>query len=200
MRLFKQLRATGFTLAELLVALLILGQISAFTIPKIIISSQRSNYNARAKEAASMISGAYHLYLVKNGRSGSMGISDLTPYFNYVAVDSSTVIDDVQTKNSQTCGSGSAQQCLRLHNGAILRYGLSSTYTMGGTSATNAIWFDIDPDGRYSGAPAGDGKAIEFWLYSSGRLATFGTIAAGTCSGNDCPSATPAYDPPWFSW
>lgn len=41
---------SGFTLAELLIALTILGVIATFTIPKILTAQQASTYNAIAKE------------------------------------------------------------------------------------------------------------------------------------------------------
>lgn len=42
----------GFTLAELLIALAILGVIAAFSIPKVLSAQQNQTYNAIAKEAA----------------------------------------------------------------------------------------------------------------------------------------------------
>lgn len=193
-------RYRGFTLPELLIALLILGEIATFTIPKIISSQQNNSYNARAKEAAGMVAAAFQTYQMNNMSWSSMGIEDLTQYLNYVATDASSVIDDKQTGSSYTCGSSTAAKCIRLHSGAMLRYGKSSSYNMGGTATTNAIWFDIDPDGAYSGTTNGAGKAIEFWLYHNGRVSTFGNVTSNTCSNTNCVNPTPGYDPPWFSW
>jgi prepilin-type N-terminal cleavage/methylation domain-containing protein len=50
----------GFTLAELLIALAILGEIATFTIPKILSSQQNGTNKAKAKEAFSMVSSAYN--------------------------------------------------------------------------------------------------------------------------------------------
>jgi len=191
----------GFTLPELLIALMILGEIATFTIPKIITAQQTQQYNARAKEAVSMVASAYQVYTLRNGASTSAGIEELTQYFNYTATDTTTVIDDKQTQGSQTCGGGTAQTCLRLHNGAILRYGRSSSYNFGGSGTTNAIWFDVDPDGAYSGTTNGSGKAIEFWMYYNGRISSYGNIVNNTChNGPTCVNQNTSYDPPWFSW
>jgi hypothetical protein len=107
---------------------------------------------------------------------------------NYVATDTSTVIDDVQNQNFYTCGTGTAANCLRLHSGAMLRYGKSSTYNFGGTASTNFVWFHIDPDGTSDGSTNGPGKSVGFDLYYNGRVSSYGVIN-GT-----------SQDPPWFSW
>lgn len=52
------LRLTGFTLAELLIALLILGEIATFTIPKILASQQNGQRKAVFKETLATISEA----------------------------------------------------------------------------------------------------------------------------------------------
>jgi len=178
----------GFTLAELLISLSILGAIATFTIPKIITSQATSKYNAIAKESAAMVSEAYQLYQLQNTVSSTAGVEQLTPFMNYIATDSSTIIDDKQTGGTYTCGGGSANYCLRLHNGGILRYGRSVTYNFGGTNATDVVWFDIDPDGTTDGTTNGPGKAVEFYLYYNGKITTRGYVT------------NPALDPPWFSW
>ncbi|HEY9745532.1 MAG TPA: prepilin-type N-terminal cleavage/methylation domain-containing protein [Oculatellaceae cyanobacterium] len=50
---------TGFTLAELLIALSILGLIATFTIPKVLVAQQDMTYRANAKDVAAAISAAY---------------------------------------------------------------------------------------------------------------------------------------------
>ena len=69
---------SGFTLAELLIALLILGEISTFTIPKIIYSQQNQKYNAIAKESAAMISAAYQQYQYSGNSLTTMSATSLT--------------------------------------------------------------------------------------------------------------------------
>ncbi|MCE3234370.1 MAG: hypothetical protein K0Q50_550 [Vampirovibrio sp.] len=108
----------GFTLAELLIALMILGVIATFTIPKIIISQQTSRFNAVAKENISAISAAFtqaqHLGAVTTNTT----LGAITQYLNYVSLDSSSNIDGFTGTGSGTCTS--TLICLRMHNGSII--------------------------------------------------------------------------------
>lgn len=80
----------GFTLAELLISLAILGVIATFVIPKILIAQTNSKYNAIAKESAAMVSGAYQQYQSQNSVTSGVGIEDMTQFMNYIATDTST--------------------------------------------------------------------------------------------------------------
>lgn len=62
-------RQSGFTLAELLIALTILGLIATFTIPKILVSQQKQTYNVAEKEAIASVSSACQLYSLGTGAS-----------------------------------------------------------------------------------------------------------------------------------
>ena len=173
----------------MLITVAILGLIATFTIPKIITSNQNGQYNAKAKEVAAMVSGAYQQYQAQNSSvTAGVGIEDLTPYMNYVATDTSTVIDDKQNQGTYTCGGGGAAYCLRLHNGAMFRYGRKTSYNFGGTSATDNTWFDIDPDSTTDGTTNGPGKALEFVLFYNGRISTRGVVNSSN------------QDPLWFNW
>lgn len=194
MRFFRP-SISGFTLAELLISLAILGVIATFTIPKILQIQQEQRYNSIAKEAAGTISSAFDAYKLNNTLSGSTTMGALSQYINYVQYDTSgTLVDDVPGLGSWTCSN--AQPCLRLHNGAALFY---MGYNFGGTATTNAIYFHLDPDGTYSGNTNGPGKSVQIFLYYNGRMTAKSGVLPGTCTSGPC-NITTSSDPSWFSW
>lgn len=190
----------GFTLAELLVALLILAEIATFTIPKVLYSSQSAQSRAAAKEAVGIISGAFQQAKLANTVSASTKPSDLAAYMNYVSFDTSgSSIDAIPGFASDTCTSG--HPCARLHSGAVIWF--SDVNTFGGTANNYALQFAVDPDGQLLGAMTdGPSKAIKFVVYYNGRITTVGTADATTCNSSLCPWGAPsaANDPSWFSW
>lgn len=191
-------RHPGFTLPELLISLAILGVIATFTIPKILVVQQNGAYNASAKEAAAAIAAAFQLYTAQNQITSSTTVSSLTPYFNYLTMDTSRTIDNKYGSTTLSCNV-SGGGCLILHNGGALRYNGS---VLGGTNTTNAFEFIYDPDGvQTDGTTNGPGKAVNFFLYSNGMITTRGTTVTNTLAcGTTYASPAPSADPPWFSW
>lgn len=186
----------GFTLAELLIALAILGVIATFTIPKIIAGQQNSKYNAAAKEVAAMLTGAYTAYSQTYTPTANTTAGNLTPYMNYVATDSTSTIDSFQNAGTRACNGG--YNCMRLHNGGILLWPGGS---FSGTSTTNALYFYFDPDGQVTdGTSNGPGKSVCLWLYFNNRVTSYANLDPNTVysSGPIGPNST--YDPPWFTW
>jgi prepilin-type N-terminal cleavage/methylation domain-containing protein len=190
---------SAFTLAELLIALAILGEIATFTIPKIISAQQNGSFKTKAKETAAMLSGAFQQYQLSNPITSSTKPADLTTYMNYVKVDSTTSIDLYQNYSTVNCGSGN-ENCLLLHNGGMLRY--RSDVSMGGTNTTNAIYFSFDPDGRVTdGTTNGPGKALTLFVYYNGRLTSWCCVTPNAVVGGGgtfTPDTTT--DPTWFNW
>lgn len=192
-----RLRRAGFTLSELLIALVILGLIATFTIPKVLQSQQESRFKAVGKEVASMLSGAYQAYQQQNTASAATSINNLTPFMNYVRVATNGLtLDDNPTQASCTCTA--AIPCLVLHNGGVARYTNGETFN--NTAATNALGFEVDPDGVYSGTTNGQGKMLSLFLYFNGRISTYGTISPNACSSGGCVSTNASRDPSWFAW
>ncbi len=189
---------SGFTLAELLVTLLILAEIFVFTIPKVLVTQQNQQYKARAKDVAGMITGAYQQLQLNGRASANTKGADLTPYMNFLSIDTTSSIDDV---SGGLVSCDSVQPCLRLHGGGLLRigvFGCGGAVAFGGTSTTHYIGFQFDPDGLPLATGVKD--AVEFDLFYNGRLSSRGAILGGQ---NDCFTtglSNPALDPTWFSW
>lgn len=182
------LKMRGFTLAELLIALAILGVIAAFAIPKVLQAQQDEKYNSMSKEMAGMISEAYKVYLMQSGPSVQMRTADLTQYLNYASVDTATQL----LGGAVTCSASPV--CLRMHNGGIFYYYQWDQFC--GSSSTNAVAFIFVPSVTSS-------QGVRFWLHYDGKLRTSASIEPNTTygAGGACTTTiNPTSDPPWFSW
>jgi prepilin-type N-terminal cleavage/methylation domain-containing protein len=181
----------GFTLAELLIALAILGIIATFTIPKVLESSSSAKFTSIAKEAASMVSGSFTAYKLDNNLASTVTAGAFTQYLNYVRVDTAATqtapADSAQTALA-TCSA--TVVCLVLHNGAIMQYNVANTF--GGTTTTHSIYFNVDPDGASSGA-----GRVTFVQYYNGRLTT-GQHATSVATGGTSVTLQ-GTDPTWIA-
>jgi prepilin-type N-terminal cleavage/methylation domain-containing protein len=187
----------AFTLAELLIALAILGVIATFTIPKVLQSQQDGKYSAMAKETMASIAGAYDAYRQNNTVTATTTPGVIVPYMNYVKVDSTgTVIDRTYGSTTYVCSGGS--ECLVLHNGARLYYGGNDQFK--GTASTSAVFYAFDPDGVYGNTTNGPGKSLVFWLYANGRITTWHNADPATQYNSGAVGPCSSCDPPWFSW
>ncbi len=198
----------GFTLAELLSALAILGVIATFTIPKVLNATTNGQWNSIAKETASIFSASLEAYRLENGVTGSTTIADLTPYMNYVRTDTGGAF----TIDSRYGGTGTGvcdgtNACLQLHNGAVIRYGVTRCFF--GTGDLNAILVTMDPDGKVTGDSTdanGPGKKIQYYVFANGRITSGQHIPPNTleglpaCAGTATRNPGDWTDPDWFSW
>lgn len=190
----------GFTLAELLIALAILGVIATFTIPKVIQAQRNGQYNAAAKENIGAMISAYQQLQLNGTLTTNTTYGAFTPYLNYVAADTSGSwsMDSVPTLGTIVCDANN-YACLKMHNGSMLAYRVDVSF--GGSNTTNAIHFAIDPDGKVTdGTTNGPGKSVSIFIYYNGRLADEGSIAAGTANSSVSYPANPAKVPSWFTW
>ncbi len=209
MRLFRVKFAygyKGFTLAELLSALAILGVIATFTIPKVLNASQSSQWKSGYKEFASMISGAYAAYTLENTPTTATDVGDLTPYMNYVRIDTSSTVDQAYgSAGTVVCGASNTT-CLQLHSGAMAFLALNKCFR--GTTDLHAIGFGYDPDGKVTaGGLANDpGKQLSVTLYFNGRITSRDAVMANTlngnnnCTGSNTINPDPTIKPEWFEW
>jgi type II secretory pathway pseudopilin PulG len=184
--------------------LAILGVIATFTIPKILQAQQDGRDKAIAKEAAQMVSSALEMHRLSGNLNDATSMSDLTPYMNFVRLDTSLTIDSYQGAGNISC-SGAPDRCLLLHNGATLLYDKDDTFC---TDKDGILYFYVDPDGKetVSGGTT-TGKSVMFFVYKDGRVRTFTSIVwpseAGANGGPECDfhfNPTAGTDPPWFSW
>jgi len=189
----------GFTLAELLIALMILGEIATFTIPKILTTQQSQRYNAIVKEDIGALSDALQKLRYSGTLSSSTKWSDITSYLNYLSLDSSSGndIDAQYSATTYTCDSSRA--CIKMHNGSIIMYRTSISF--GGTATTNALHVHIDPDGVVTdGTTNGPGKSIGIYFYYNGRVTNGENIEPNTQNNSNTYNPTAGTTPPWFSW
>lgn len=183
----KSKRVAGFTLAELLISLTILGVIATFTIPKVLNAGNASQNTAIAKEAASMVSGAFSSYQLNSSVDASTTSGLFTQYLNYVAVDTASAYTATTGTALQTCST--TLLCLKLHNGGVLQ--LDAGQSFGGTGTTNALYFNMDPDGN------GQAGRVTFVQYISGRLTTGQNMDAGTTTTGNTITVEPT-DPTYL--
>jgi prepilin-type N-terminal cleavage/methylation domain-containing protein len=185
---------TGFTLAELLIALAILGVIATFTIPKILTATGTAQIKAVAKETASSISAAYRNYSADRPVLATTGLATagILSEVNYVSASTATA---ALTGLPQNCTAGT-YSCILFHSGAILQYVDANQF--GGTANTNYVVFNVDPDGT-KGTSTGD--IVTFMLLANGRItdiskAPAGATTGGTIAATDYVATTPA----WYTW
>ncbi|MBX2861845.1 MAG: type II secretion system GspH family protein [Vampirovibrio sp.] len=189
-------RHCGFTLIEMLTVIGILAVIATFTIPKILDVQANSKSNAIAKEAAMMMNQAFMKLQYEQGASANTKPVDLMSYLNYTEQINSfaVLVDNHEGLADQDCGAPA--NCWRLHNGATIK-----TYdvTFGGTDSTNAIYFQIDPDGVYGGSTTGPSKAINMFQYYDGALTDYAHVKSGTYVDGSAVGACPSCNPTWFN-
>jgi len=198
-------RLTGFSLAELLIALAIMGVLMTFTVPALIGSSNSSlsgKQSAMARDVAYMLVSAYDQYRQANPTvSTNTSAVNLTPYLNYITTDTSSQTDTHPNNGVtyyMTCSA--TRLCLKLHNGGML---MLHNESFAGTATTNTIQAAFDPNSSsISNTNGSDGpnKAVQFELYYDGTMKTRGTAKSGSCHSGSCGwSGSASYDPSWFT-
>ena len=202
----------GFTLAELLISLAILGVIATFTIPKILSTQEASGYNSAAKELVANVSALYmNEYIRKGGESYiteaqwdyQVFRNAVIPYLNYTKQLTSNEVMTYPPGGSavtyagwHTCDAGQTP-CFQLHNGGVLWW-IELNPAWGNLQG---FMFYFDPDGE------GAKESVPFFLIGSNRVTCVnpsGNYPPGrvmTFSETDCGwGGLASANPSWFSW
>ena len=188
----------AFTLAELLIALTLLGIIATFTIPKILESQEGAKSRAIVKEVAGTIAQAYQQYRLTNQPTATTTPAVLIPYINYIKEDTSSLVDfSNPSQQSRNCALANPH-CYLLANGAIIYY--FDTMNFDGTGDLNTIEIIVDPDGQYDGNGT-DINSVILLLYYNGRVASRGAcLDNSTNSLHPLFSSDPTWEADWFYW
>lgn len=191
------MKNNGFTLAELLISLAILGVIATFTIPKVLNSQQDSEWNSIAKEFAGTLTGA--LFAIKSSGDLQVGVTESRALMDYV--NYTRTLHNVGFDGGSTCHN-TFRPCWVLHNGVVVRTG---RFLFCQDAPNNAVLFQLDPD--YGKPNAQSGNMLEFILYLNGRITTIENRLSGTkqsswgaSCGTGLSGPSPGADPDWFSW
>ena len=192
MSIMKTRAQKGFTLAELLIALAILGVIATFTIPKILTSTGTAQFKASTKEAASIISGAIQDFGVNNPVTATSTFAAMLANVNYVQNDQASLV--AATGLNEACSA--TAPCLVLHNGGILQY--SSTANFGSTANTHYLVVNFDPDGTKSAVTT---DIVTFAVGSQGKVVDITNRASTgfTTLGGGTSLTAEAASPSWAS-
>jgi prepilin-type N-terminal cleavage/methylation domain-containing protein len=194
-------KQAAFTLAEVLIVMAILGIVATFTVPKVLYSSNNATWNAKAKEAAAAISEAYTLLRMEKGVSASTKATDILAYINSVGPYTGTINAEPSFTSMSCTGE---HTCIQLHNGAVIL--VNNTNTFNGTTPNHAVWFYVDPDGKYTdgGTSTPENGLVRYGLYSNGGLRTMGVLQNPTIGANGSAvynhGPIPQREPTWFSW
>jgi prepilin-type N-terminal cleavage/methylation domain-containing protein len=111
----------GFTLAELLIALAILGVIATFTIPKVLNSQQADKKKAVIRETIGALNDiTYQAVMKRDGLDDDTFYSYFESRLNYVKVCPNNVATEGCWPQAFTTPNTSDYQGFKLHNGASL--------------------------------------------------------------------------------
>jgi prepilin-type N-terminal cleavage/methylation domain-containing protein len=159
--MYKLIRNKGFTLAEILITLLIVGIISSLVIPAIIQDSQNAELKVAFKKASASISQAYKLAIYNNG--GGFGP---VSFFTQVSVDKYNAIkSNMHVIKECPYGSGTLGKCWASKGVGLPEHTATNCSMFSNDGAQNSNYAFVTNDGMY------------WMLYSYGLSSAGGLIA-----------------------
>ncbi|MDD3014843.1 MAG: prepilin-type N-terminal cleavage/methylation domain-containing protein [Candidatus Gastranaerophilales bacterium] len=193
----------GFTLAEVLITLMIIGVISSIVIPGLINNTKEGEYQAGAKKALAELNSATKVIMVNNGGEINFA-SDSTFRADYCSVMNCIKIDATATNifgttapnlyKSTSTGAVATGYGVILNNGMYLDFDMLSTTCVNGSfSSTTCGRVDVDING--SKAPNMWGRDLyRFYVISKNKSGgAFQVVPAGMtgdASGTTCVAGT----------
>jgi prepilin-type N-terminal cleavage/methylation domain-containing protein len=188
------LKRNGFSIVELLITLGIVALIAVFAIPKFFSpsDSMSDNLTGRARRLALAVDLAYEQYRSTHSDSEVATVTPgaITPYLNYVSVDTTSTVDDANPPRTTVSCTNSI--CLKLHDGGTLW--VETLNCSFNNSNFGALKFQYDPDGKASSV-----TGLCMLLYRDGTVLTRGTGRTGTKTCGSAALLDPSYDPTWFT-
>ena len=125
-------KKSGFTLAEVLVTLMIIGVIAAMTIPSLMQSTSQQEYKAAFKKAVSMINQAVTLNYALDGRDGT----------DYTGAD----FFDLMTQRLNVMSSTAGNSELYTADGMYFKAGGGAACTVAGGGGVDNICAEVTVD------------------------------------------------------
>lgn len=201
--------ATGFSLTEVVLTIVIISVLAGLAVPGILTSANNSKRLSVTKQTISLIGDAFNEKLESNAIDVNSGFQQFVnvgnggglPYTRYLTSGAARTID-APPNSLVLCNTGATCaftpginniQAITLKNGGLLVFQTTQIF---GTGVNAAIPVVFDPDGESHG----DRNSVELWLYADGRLRTARTIIASTTvtAANTAVAASTTADPAWL--
>jgi prepilin-type N-terminal cleavage/methylation domain-containing protein len=151
------MRSKGFTLAEVLITLLIIGVISSIVIPGLINSTNDAEYNTGVKKIYADLSAATKAIQINNGETIDVGTSTSThtsfrnEFCNVMSCiqkgSGSSIFGSTNYKllNGGNWGTvGGTDSSAMLNNGILIYFNTYADCGQRGVSACGEMWIDIN--------------------------------------------------------
>jgi type II secretory pathway pseudopilin PulG len=201
----------GYSLAELIIAMAVLGLVAAMVVPSILANVGTQQNQTLANDAKLLVSGAFADYeLATLNVPSSFALPQLETYLpfakNLSAAGENVLIDcppqgtalplgctGTAPRTASLTAANPAYTVLRLKSGALLVY--PKTWTFAGTSTLNALPFVVDPNGKQNQGS----DSVEYWLYTNGTVLTRQTLTSNTVNSAGTFSSVGSSDPAYLT-
>ena len=171
-------KKSGFTLAEVLITLGIIGVVSVLTAPALSTNTQKAKIGPALARFSSVLGGAIQEYMVDNEltdlRDETPGNAFLGKLSKYMVMDHlSSTQCNYTIKAGESVSHSTSNGCYQLNDGTII--------TRNNPSGMTAYWSYVDIDINGPKKPNQIGKdCFEFLIFNDGRVLPFGSKAVNS--------------------